>query len=100
VSDPSRAEVIARGAVRLSNAGVPGPERDARLLYRWAANLDGAGLSAVMADPAPAGEADRFEQAIKARAEKGWMFGIHTTSQMRLATLLHEASPCAERVVF
>ncbi len=41
-----------------------------------------------------------IEQAIKARAEKGWMFGIHTTSQMRLATLLHEASPCAERVVF
>lgn len=41
-----------------------------------------------------------IEQAIKARAEKGWMFGIHTVSQMQLATLLHEASPCAERVVF
>jgi glutamate-1-semialdehyde-2,1-aminomutase len=41
-----------------------------------------------------------IEQAIKARTELGWMFGIHTTSQMKLATLLHEASPCAERVVF
>jgi glutamate-1-semialdehyde 2,1-aminomutase len=41
-----------------------------------------------------------IEQAIKARAEKGWMFGIHTTSQMKLASLLHEASPCADRVVF
>jgi glutamate-1-semialdehyde 2,1-aminomutase len=28
------------------------------------------------------------------------MFGIHTTAQMKLAALLHEASPCAERVVF
>lgn len=41
-----------------------------------------------------------IEDAIKARTEKGWMFGIHTTSQMPLASLLHEASPCAERVVF
>lgn len=41
-----------------------------------------------------------IEHAIKARSEKGWMFGIHTVSQMNLATLLHEASPCAERVVF
>jgi glutamate-1-semialdehyde 2,1-aminomutase len=40
-----------------------------------------------------------IEQAIKARTEKGWMFGIHTTSQMKLASLLHEASPCADRVV-
>jgi release factor glutamine methyltransferase len=39
-------------------------------LYRWAANLGGAGLSAVMADPAPAGESDRFEQAIKARERR------------------------------
>ncbi len=41
-----------------------------------------------------------IEQAIKDRTEKGWMFGIHSTSQMKLAELLHEASPCAERVVF
>jgi glutamate-1-semialdehyde 2,1-aminomutase len=41
-----------------------------------------------------------IEKAIKDRAELGWMFGIHTTAQMKLAALLHEASPCAERVVF
>ncbi|MYG13900.1 MAG: aminotransferase class III-fold pyridoxal phosphate-dependent enzyme, partial [Gammaproteobacteria bacterium] len=41
-----------------------------------------------------------IEAAIKDRAELGWMFGIHTTSQMRLAELLHDASPCAARVVF
>lgn len=38
--------------------------------------------------------------AIVARADKGWMFGIHTTAQMQLAELLQQASPCADRVVF
>ena len=38
--------------------------------------------------------------AIVARADKGWMFGIHTTAQLELAVLLKEAAPCAERVVF
>lgn len=41
-----------------------------------------------------------IERAIKDRTEQGWMFGIHSTSQMKLASLLHEGSPCAERVVF
>lgn len=41
-----------------------------------------------------------IEAAIKKRAELGWMFGIHSTSQMQLANLLFDASPCAERVVF
>ncbi|MEZ5595848.1 MAG: aspartate aminotransferase family protein [Pseudomonadales bacterium] len=41
-----------------------------------------------------------IRRAIQSRAEDGWMFGIHTTAQMGLATLLHEASPCAQRVVF
>ena len=40
------------------------------------------------------------QAAITERAEKGVMFGIHSTSQMQLAQLLHDASPCAERVVF
>ena len=41
-----------------------------------------------------------IKSAIADRAEKGVMFGIHSTAQMQLAELLHEASPCAERVVF
>ncbi len=41
-----------------------------------------------------------IKKAIQDRAEEGWMFGIHTTAQLGLASLLHEASPCAERVVF
>lgn len=41
-----------------------------------------------------------IHDALVARADKGWMFGIHTTAQMELAELFHEASPCAERVVF
>ena len=64
---PTRAEVIARAAARLAGAGVPEPERDARLLYRWAANLDGAALSAALTDPATAREIGRFECAIEAR---------------------------------
>jgi len=40
------------------------------------------------------------EAAINERVPKGWMFGIHSTSQLKLANLLHEGSPCAERVVF
>lgn len=39
-------------------------------------------------------------EAIRDRAGKGWMFGIHSTTQMTLAELLADASPCAERVVF
>ena len=38
--------------------------------------------------------------AVVERADKGWMFGIHSTAQMALAELLAEASPCGERVVF
>ena len=41
-----------------------------------------------------------IEAAIQARSKLGWMFGIHSTSQMKLAQLVHEGSPCAERVVF
>ena len=41
-----------------------------------------------------------IEEAIHARTKRGWMFGLHSVSQMKLANLLHEASPCAERVVF
>ena len=41
-----------------------------------------------------------IKAAIQNRAEDGWMFGIHTTAQLGLANLVHEASPCAERVVF
>jgi len=66
----SRAEVIARGAARLTEAGVPDPARDARLLYRWAAGLTGAGLAAGMNEPATAVETARFEQAIAARARR------------------------------
>ena len=41
-----------------------------------------------------------IEAAIQDRTPQGWMFGIHSTSQMKLAQLLHDGSPCADRVVF
>ena len=64
---PTRAEIIARGAARLRAAGVPEPERDARLLYRWAAEMEGPALAAALAGPATPGEAARFDRAIAAR---------------------------------
>ena len=64
---PTRAELIAQGVARLAGAGVVSPERDARLLLRWAAKMDGAQLSAVLTDPATPGEIGRFERAIEAR---------------------------------
>lgn len=63
----TRAALIARAAARLAGAGVPEPERDARLLYRWAAGMDGAGLAAALADPASPRETACFETAIEAR---------------------------------
>ncbi len=68
MSAPSRAEAIARGAAALAGAGVEDPARDARLLYRWAAGLDGAALSAGLTEPAGAAELACFERAVTARA--------------------------------
>ncbi len=41
-----------------------------------------------------------IQAAITARTDLGWMFGIHSTTQTQLASLIREASPCADRVVF
>jgi len=70
VTGPTRGEIITRAAARLSGAGVPDPKRDARLLLRWAANMDGAQLSAALTDPATAREIGRFEHAIEARERR------------------------------
>jgi release factor glutamine methyltransferase len=67
VTGTTRAGLIALSAARLASAGVSEPERDARLLLRWAADMDGATLSAMLTDPATPHEIDRFERAIKAR---------------------------------
>ncbi|MEL6479744.1 MAG: peptide chain release factor N(5)-glutamine methyltransferase [Pseudomonadota bacterium] len=66
----TRAQAIAEGMAHLSAAAVPGPERDARLLYRWAAGMDGAALAAAINDPAEAEELRRFQGAIAARAAR------------------------------
>ena len=63
----SRAEAIARAAARLAAAGVPEPARDARLLARWAAGLDGAALAAAIGEASAADEVARFEAAVARR---------------------------------
>ncbi|MDH3668786.1 MAG: peptide chain release factor N(5)-glutamine methyltransferase [Paracoccaceae bacterium] len=67
---PTRADAIAQGAERLAGSGVPEPERDARLLYRWAARIDGAALSAALGARAEDDELTQFEQAIVARMRR------------------------------
>lgn len=66
----TRAEVIAKAVARLVGAGVPQSERDARLLYRWAANMDGAALSAALSDHARPAEIVRFDRAIDLRVSR------------------------------
>lgn len=63
----TRAEAIAGAVSRLAGAGVPEPERDARLLFRWAAQMDGAQLAAAMTDPARPAEIALFDLAVEAR---------------------------------
>jgi len=70
VSTPSRAEAIARATAILAGAGVEDAARDARLLYRWAAGLDGVALSAAMQDAAQESELARFDAAVAARAAR------------------------------
>ena len=38
--------------------------------------------------------------ALRAQVDKGWHFGIPNAQQAELATLVEDASPCAEQVVF
>lgn len=63
----SRARAIAAATARLAAAGIPDPERDARILCRWAARLSAAGLSAALTDTPPQDEHARFEAAIALR---------------------------------
>lgn len=70
MSGSSRAGIIARGAAQLAAAGVPEAERDARLLYRWAAGMDGPELAAALREPATTDENACFEQAVAAREDR------------------------------
>jgi release factor glutamine methyltransferase len=67
VSAPIRADLLGPAIERLRQAGVEGPERDARLLLRWASGLEAAALSARLTDPPEPEEARRFSRAIAAR---------------------------------
>lgn len=66
----SRATLIRYATERLRAAGVVAPERDARLICRWAAALDGAGLATALDAIPDAAERGRFETAVDARARR------------------------------
>lgn len=67
---PTRAALVARAAGDLAAAGIADPARDARLLMRWAAGLDGAGMAAGLDAPCPPDEAARFRVAAARRAAR------------------------------
>lgn len=64
------ADAIRRGAERLAAAGIDGAPRDAELLMRWAAGMEGAALSAALRDLAPVGALTRFEEGLATRAAR------------------------------
>ena len=55
---------------RLRAVGVPDPQRDARVLLRWAAGWTAAQLAAEPDAPLPVDAAARFETAVAARVER------------------------------
>jgi release factor glutamine methyltransferase len=70
VTGEARAALVAAAVGRLRRAGVDAPERDARLLARWASGLEAAAFSARLTDPAAPDEAARFAAAVEARAAR------------------------------
>lgn len=64
------ATIRAAGVARLEAAAIDGAARDADLILRWAAGLDGAALSARMDERAPPDAAARFAQGVAARERR------------------------------
>lgn len=62
--------MLAAGARRLAAAGVADPQRDVRVLARWATGWDGAALSARLDEPASPDAAQRLVGAVAARAAR------------------------------
>lgn len=65
-----RSEALLEATARLSAAGIPAPQREARLLLRWAAQLDAAALASADDVALEGSEARRFEEGVAARAER------------------------------
>ncbi|MEM9146898.1 MAG: peptide chain release factor N(5)-glutamine methyltransferase [Pseudomonadota bacterium] len=57
-------------AQRLAAAGVPDAGREARLIARWAAGLDGAAFTAQIRDRPSTAQATQFDRAIAERSER------------------------------
>lgn len=64
----TRAGALREAASRLAAAGIEGPEREARLLLRWAAGLDAAALATRLDETPGCTETARFHEAVTRRA--------------------------------
>ncbi|MEM9760940.1 MAG: peptide chain release factor N(5)-glutamine methyltransferase [Pseudomonadota bacterium] len=62
-----RSVALGEAGKRLAAVGIAAPQREARLLMRWAIGLDATALAAADDLPLSEKEAERFEAALKAR---------------------------------
>ena len=67
---PTRADLIKTATEVLAKAGVAEPERDARLLMRWACGMDGAVLAAHLDEPCTIEQETRFAIGMQRRAAR------------------------------
>ena len=66
----SRAHLLREAAARLAAAGIDAPEREARLILRWASGLEAAALSTRLGEVPEVGEAARLSEAVSRRAAR------------------------------
>ncbi|MEO1274040.1 MAG: peptide chain release factor N(5)-glutamine methyltransferase [Pseudomonadota bacterium] len=65
-----RSVALSEAGRRLAAAGIGAPQREARLLMRWAIGFDAAALAIADDLPLTEGEAERFEAALAARERR------------------------------
>ena len=62
--------ILRASSLRLQEAGIESPDRDARLLLRHVLGVDGAGLAVMLSNPLSPTIAEAFETAINRRIER------------------------------
>ncbi|MEO1291391.1 MAG: hypothetical protein AAFV62_00945 [Pseudomonadota bacterium] len=67
---PSAAVLLREAVAKLGEAGVPEPQRDARVLLRWATGWSAAALAGRSADVVPPEAEARFAEAVTERARR------------------------------
>ncbi|MCI4660958.1 MAG: peptide chain release factor N(5)-glutamine methyltransferase [Neomegalonema sp.] len=88
---PSRDALMRDAVAQLKTAEVPNPGREARLLMRFACDLDAAGLSARAGQQATPQEVQRFEKALARRLRREPL--SHITGERAFLDHVFEVTP-------